>query len=57
VVIYVVTGGVWYQRGRTSPCAKTRAANARRVKAVFMVEIGIAERRLFDEVSDGTTRY
>ena len=57
MVTYVVAGGVLlYQRGRTSPCARARAANARRVKAVFMMEFGIAERELFDEVSAGTTR-
>jgi hypothetical protein len=45
-----------YQRGMTSPCAKARVANARRVKAVFMMEFRIAERELFDELWDGTTR-
>ena len=45
-----------YQRGTTSACAKARVANARRVKAVFMMEFEIAERELFDELSDGATR-
>jgi hypothetical protein len=58
VVTYVVTGGVLlvYQRGTTSPCAKARVANAKRVKAVFMIEFRVAERELFDELSDGATR-
>lgn len=45
-----------YQRGAISTCAKARVANARRVKEVFMMEFGIAERELSDELSDGAMR-